>query len=177
LRNFQMIAAVAVVFGTLPSTARGAPTAPEAPFVASGEVDLHRGSAAYDATRVRGPSVNMALTKDGAWGGKLLQQDVRLTVTPDRISGAGVNLVVKRDATTISVEGLFVGTRVRVKATRDSLVATVGQRQVEATRGAQGYWYRTGGAPNLAVVEFKGTANDLPDVPMPQWIFALIGAI
>jgi hypothetical protein len=177
LRTLQMITALAVALGTFPSAAGAAPPAPEPPFVADGEVDLHRGSAAYDATRVRGPSVNMALTKDGAWGGKILQQDVRLEVTPDRISGAGVNLVVKRDATSISVEGLFAGTRVRVKATRDTLVALVGQRQVEATRGAEGFWYRTGGATNLAVVELKGTANKLPDVPMPQWIFALMGAI
>ena len=177
MRTVQMIIALAVAFGTLPSAALAAPPAPDAPFVAEGEVDLARGSASYDATRVRGPRVNMAVTKDGRWGGNLLSDDVMLEIKPDRISGAGVNLVVKRDPTTISVEGLISGIRVRVKATRDTLVARVGDRQVECTRSAEGYWHVTGGAANIAVIQLKGTANKLPDVPMPQWIFALIGAI
>ena len=65
----------------------------------------------------------------------------------------------------------------RVKGTRDTLVAKVGQSQVDCTRGAEGYWHLTGGATRSAVIQLKGTADKLPDVPMPQWIFALIGAL
>jgi hypothetical protein len=174
MRPFQLILAVVLAGGALPAVTLAAP---EAPFVAAGEVDYNRGSAAYDATRVRGPSVNMSVTKDGRWGGNLLGKDVMLDIKPDRISGAGVNLVVKRDASTLSVEGMISGIRVRVKATRDTLVARVGERQVDCTRGAEGYWHLTGGATRSAVIQLKGTADKLPDVPMPQWIFALIGAL
>lgn len=174
MRPFQLLLAVALAAGTLPAVTLAAP---EAPFVSDGEVDYNRGSAAYDATRVRGPSVNMSVTKDGRWGGNLLTKDVMLKIEPDRISGAGVNLIVKRDAKTLSVEGLISGIRVRVKATQTSLVARVGGRQVDATRAAEGYWYLTGGASRSAVIQLKGTADKLPDVPMPQWIFALIGAL
>jgi len=173
MRRSHLILALVLAAAALPARA----AEPEAPFVAAGEVDYNRGSAAYDATRVRGPSVNMSVTKDGRWGGNLLTKDVMLKIEPDRISGAGVNLVVKRDAKTLSVEGLISGIRVRVKATQTTLVARVGERQVDCTRATEGYWYLTGGATRSAVIQLKGTADKLPDVPMPQWIFALVGAL
>jgi hypothetical protein len=171
----RSLALLALAAATLPGLALAAPPppGPDAPFRSEGEV-VYRGSAAYDATRVRGPSVNMAVTRDGKWGGNLLEKDVMLTVTPERISGAGVNLVVSRDAKSLSVEGLVSGIRVRVKATQDTFVGRVGNRQIECTRGADGYWHLSGG---VAAIRFKGTADRMPDVPMPQWIFAVIGAI
>ena len=170
MRPLQMIVTLALVAGALPARAAD----PEAPFVASGEV-VYRTSAAYDATRVRGPNVNMAVTKDGRWGGNLLAKDVMLQATPEKITGAGVNLVVKQDATTVSVEGMISGIRVRVKATATTFVGRVGNRQVECGREADGYCYMSGG--RTSSMHFKGTANKWPDVPMPQWIFAVIGAI
>jgi hypothetical protein len=136
---------------------------------------VYRTSAAYDATRVRGPNVNMAVTKDGHWGGNLLTKDVMLKITPDRITGAGVNLIVKQDASSVSVEGMISGIRVRFKATAKDFVGRVGERQVECGREANGYCYMSGG--RTSSMHFKGTANNWPDVPMPQWIFAVIGAI
>jgi hypothetical protein len=147
---------------------------PNAPFVSTGEI-VYRTSAAYDATRVRGPNVNMAVTKDGHWGGNLLTKDVMLKITPDRITGAGVNLIVKQDASSVSVEGMISGIRVRFKATAKDFVGRVGERQVECGREANGYCYMSGG--RTSSMHFKGTANNWPDVPMPQWIFAVIGAI
>jgi len=177
MHPFHVIVALALAVGALPAAAREpAPPGGEAPFVSEGEV-VYRGSAAYDSTRVRGPNVNMALTRDGSWGGNLLRKDVLLQVTPDRISGAGVNLVVSRDANAISVEGLISGIRVRVKASRDSFVGRVGDRQVECTRSPDGIWFLSGGASRVAAIRFKGTADRIPDVPMPQWIFAVIGSI
>ena len=146
----------------------------EGPFVSTGEI-VYRTSAAYDATRVRGPNVNMAITKDGRWGGNLLAKDVMLKIAPDRITGAGVNLVVKQDADSLSVEGMISGIRVRVKATATTFVGRVGNDQVECGREPDGYCYLSGSRTNT--MHFKGTAKQWPDVPMPQWIFAVIGAI
>jgi hypothetical protein len=170
MRRSRLILALALAAAALPARA----AEPEAPFVSTGEI-VYRTSAAYDATRVRGPNVNMAVTKDGRWGGNLLTKDVMLKIAPDRISGAGVNLVVKQDATSVSVEGMISGIRVRVKATATTFVARVGERQVECGREADGYCYMSGG--RTSSMHFKGTANKWPDVPMPQWIFAVIGAI
>ncbi len=170
MRPFPVLVPLALAALALPALA----AEPEAPFVSTGEV-VYRTSAAYDATRVRGPNVNMAVTKDGHWGGNLLTKDVMLKVAPDRISGAGVNLVVKQDAASLSVEGMISGIRVRVKATATTFVGRVGDRQVECGREADGYCYMSGG--RTTSMHFKGTANRWPDAPMPQWIFAVIGAI
>ena len=170
MRRSRCLAALALAAPALPALA----AEPEAPFTSTGEV-VYRTSAAYDATRVRGPNVNMAVTKDGHWGGNLLAKDVMLKVAPDRISGAGVNLVVKQDATSLSVEGMISGIRVRLKATATTFVGRVGDRQVECGREADGYCYMSGG--RTSSMHFKGTANQWPDVPMPQWVFAVIGAI
>ncbi len=191
MRAFHAIFALALAVGTLSAAAEEPATPPPPPqpsagasgspagetaFVSDGEISTFRGSAAYDSTRVRGPRVNMALTREGLWGGNFLSKDVVLKVTPDRISGAGVNLVVSRDAKTISVEGLIDGTRVRVEATRDSFVARVGNRQLECTRGPGGIWSLSGQS-DIAAIYFKGNAGRMPDVPVPQWIFAVIGAL
>jgi hypothetical protein len=166
--------ALAALSFLAPSPARAA--GPEAPFVSTGEV-IYRNSAAYDATRVRGPTVNMALTRDGSWGGSILQKDVMLTVTPDRIAGAGVNLVVTRKDGTLTVEGLVNGIRVRLQASAGKFVGRVGSQQVESTREPGSDWYMNAGSGRQATIRFKGTAGQMPDVPMPQWVFAVIGAI
>jgi hypothetical protein len=170
MRPARILAALALASLTLPVAA----AEPEAPFNASGEI-VYRTSAAYDATRVRGPNVNMSVTKDGHWGGNLLTKDVMLKVAPDRITGAGVNLVVKQDANALSVEGMISGIRVRLKATAKDFVGRVGNRQVECSREPDGYCYMSGG--RTASMRFKGTASQWPDVPMPQWVFAVIGSI
>jgi hypothetical protein len=174
MRPFQLLLAVAAPALLVSAAPPARAAEPEAPFVSTGEI-VYRTSAAYDATRVRGPNVNMAVTKDGSWGGNLLAKDVMLKIAPDRITGAGVNLVVKQDATSISVEGMISGIRVRVKATATTFVGRVGDRQAECGREPSGYCYMAGG--RTSSMHFKGTANRWPDVPMPQWIFAVIGAI
>jgi hypothetical protein len=170
MRPAQILTVLALATLSLPARAGE----PEAPFVSTGEV-VYRTSAAYDATRVRGPNVNMAVTKDGRWGGNLLTKDVVLKIEPGRISGAGVNLVVTKDAKGLSVEGMISGIRVRLTATATTFVGRVGDRQVECGREADGFCYMSGG--RTSSMHFKGTANQWPDVPMPQWVFAVIGAI
>jgi hypothetical protein len=170
MRPSHLLVSLALAASAMPVLAAD----PNAPFVSTGEV-VYRTSAAYDATRVRGPNVNMALTKDGRWGGNLLTKDVMLKIAPDRITGAGVNLVVKQDKNSVSVEGMISGIRVRLKATATTFVGRVGERQVECGREADGFCYMSGG--RTSSMRFKGTANQWPDVPMPQWVFAVIGAI
>ena len=170
MRLSHLLVFLALAVSALPARAGD----PNAPFTSTGEI-VYRTSAAYDATRVRGPNVNMAVTKDGKWGGNLLTKDVMLKIAPDRITGAGVNLVVKQDKTSLSVERMISGIRVRLKATATTFVGRVGERQVECGREADGYCYMSGG--RTSSMHFKGTANQWPDVPMPQWVFAVIGAI
>jgi len=166
------IAALAVAVLSVAAPALGE----EAPFVSTGEV-VYRNSAAFDATRVRGPTVNMAITKDGRWGGSILQKDVMLKVTPDRISGAGVNLVVKKADGKLTVEGLVNNVRVRLEASANKFVGRVGTQQVESNREPGSDWYVNAGSGRQATIRFKGAAGQMPDVPMPQWVFAVIGAI
>ena len=173
MRTIRLVAAVLAA-----SLAAGPALAadPEPPFVSTGEV-VYRNSAAFDDTRVRGPTVNMSVTKDGHWGGSILQKDVMLKVTPDRISGAGVNLVVKKKDGTLTVEGLVNNVRVRLEASAGKFVGRVGSQQVESTREPGSDWYVNTGSGRQATIRFKGTAGQMPDVPMPQWVFAVIGAI
>ncbi len=152
------------------------PVAADETFRPIGEVQF-RASAAYDAAHVRGPNVNLSLTKDGRWGGSLLAADVMLDVKPDRIAGAGVNLVVTRKPDTLTVEGMASGIRVRLTATKDTLVGRVGNRQVEMSRSPDGYWPVTGGSERIAAIRFKGDADKVPDSAMPQWVFAVIASI
>jgi hypothetical protein len=173
MRTLRLAAAVlAASFVAAPALA----AEPEAPFVSTGEV-VYRNSAAFDATRVRGPTVNMAITKDGRWGGSILQKDVMLKVTPDRISRAGVNLVVKKKDGTLTVEGLVNNVRVRLQASAGKFVGRVGSQQVESTREPGSDWYVNAGSGRQTTIRFKGDAGKMPDVPMPQWVFAVIGAI
>jgi hypothetical protein len=75
------------------------------------------------------------------------------------------------------VEGTISGVRVRVNGTKDFFSARVGGSQVECKRAPDGTWFLAEGASRISVIRFKGTADRLPDVPMPQWIFAVIGAL
>jgi len=165
--------------GAAPAAAP-APTAPgpeaEPGYVPSGQVRL-RQSASYDATRVRGPNVNLTLTADGRWGGTVAGRPVRLQVTPERITGAGVNLVVSRPAGTLSVEGTWAGARVVVTATKDSFRARLGDQRVDLTRNPDGSWRQLSVSGEVLPVRFQGSADQMPDVPMPQWILAVIGAM
>jgi hypothetical protein len=172
MRPTKILVALTLALAAIPSLA----AEPEAPFVSIGEV-VYRNSAAYDATRVRGPTVNMSVTKDGEWGGNLLQKDVMLKITPDRISGAGVNLVVTRKPGSLAVEGMINGIRVRVTATTDKFVGRVGNAQVESNRHGTEGWFENAGSGRSTTMRFKADAGKMPDVTMPQWIFAVIGAI
>jgi len=187
----QLILALAIAVSSVPVMAEGpvaptgaapaaapAPAAPETEpgYVPTGEVRL-RVAASYNATRVRGPTVNLTLTPDGQWGGTVSGQPVRLRVTPERITGAGVNLVISRTAEQISVEGTWVGARARITATQASFQARIGQQQVDLSRRPDGSWAQRQTTGGVLPIRFTGSADRMPDVPMPQWILAVIAAM
>jgi hypothetical protein len=195
MRHLPMVLAVALVAGALPVAAPAsdpspkatapapeaapspAPASAEPAYVPAGEVQA-RLVASYDATRVRGPGVHMTLQSEGRWAGSIAGQSVRLQVTPGRITGSGVNLTVSRDAERITVEGAYVGTRVRITATRQSCEGRCGDRRLHATRREDGSWQQTlNTGSRVLPIGFRGSADRIPDVPMPQWIFAVMGAM
>lgn len=191
MRPSRLVLALALGLVAVPATAETpaapkeaapaaapAPAAPEVEpgYVPTGQVRLRQASS-FDATRVRGPNVNLTLTSDGQWGGTVARRPVRLQVTPQRITGAGVNLTVSRSAGTLSVEGTWDGSRVRVTTTKDSFQARLGDQQIDLARNADGSWRQRQVSGGVLPVRFQGSADQVPDVPMPQWILAVIGAM
>jgi hypothetical protein len=156
--------------------AAAAPAAAADAFTPTGEVRI-RLSASFDATRVRGPNTNLSVRSDGRWGGTLAGQSVRLQVTPTRISGGGVTLTVAKEADKLTVQGNAAGGRVRIIATKTSIDAQVGKRTFNATRDADGNWRQANQAAGATNFRFTGTAADPLAAPMPQWVFAVIGAL
>ena len=168
-------AAAPVAAPAAPAAAPAAPAADTA-FVPTGEVRI-RLSAAFDATRVRGPSANLSLRSDGRWGGTIAGQSVRLQVTPTRISGANVTLTVTRENDRLTVQGTSAGARVRIIATKTSIDAQAGERRFNATRDADGNWRQANMAGGATNFRFTGTAADPLTAPEPQWILAVIAAL
>jgi hypothetical protein len=167
-----------------PAPAPAAPAAAAAPapapaadaFTPTGEVRI-RLSAAYDATRVRGPNANLSVRTDGRWGGTISGKSVRLEVTPARISGANVTLTVTREADRLTVQGTSGGARVRIVATKTSIDAQFGKRTFNATRDAGGEWRQANQAGGATNFRFTGTAADPLTAPEPQWVLAVLAAL
>jgi hypothetical protein len=88
-----------------------------------------------------------------------------------------VNLVVKRAGGTLTVEGLVNNVRVRLEGSANKFVGRVGTQQVESTKEPGSDWWLNAGSGRQTTIRFKGDAGKMPDVPMPQWVFAVIGAI
>jgi hypothetical protein len=126
---------------------------------------------------VRGPNTNLTLASDGRWAGSIVGQAVRLQITPERISGAGVTLTVAREKDRLTVQGTAAGGRVRIVATRTSLDATAGRRTFNATRDADGNWRQANQAGGATNFRFTGSAVDPLTAPDPQWILAVIAAL
>ncbi len=156
------------------------PAAPaEAPFQPIGELLFSGGrSAAYSLHQVVGPSVTLAYSGDGKWAGTLDGRDVRLTASPGKLSGAGVNLFIVAEGDGIAVRGQWFQRQVSL---------AVGPRALSGRTGTSGLSYdlkRT--APNLwsgltsrgaASVEARGDAQRVPAAALPQFVLALLAAL
>ncbi len=133
---------LALAAAFLSATALPAAAQPD-PFEATGELRFHGygaigTSAAFDAQRLIGPTVNLTRRDDGTWGGDLAGQDMDLTVTATRVSGPNVNLILSRKGDRLDVEGLFFNTRFRVTVDAKRLTGRFGECSFDMTRRRDG---------------------------------------
>lgn len=70
--------------------------------------------ATFDGDRVVGPTVNMAVTPEGAWGGDLYGRNFVLQVSEGRLRGAAFELAVQWEGDELRLAGIVQGRRVNV---------------------------------------------------------------
>ncbi len=160
------------------------------PFEATGELRLHGygtvgSSAAYDAERLVGPTVNLTRRDDGTWGGDLVGQDMDLEVSEGRVSGPNVSLNVSRKAGRMEVEGIFFNRRFRVSLDAKRLQGRFGECSFDLVRKRGGAYVGDLGclrsrsafpATTRASLSLIGSAAD-PVPPMPQFALALVAIL
>lgn len=165
--------------GRVPAAVAPPPAGP-APeeFKPAGEVQLvgmsagiASSSAAFDAWRISGPRISVARVDASTWGGHVGDRDIRVSVRPGRISGAGMNVAVERAGDSLEIGGLFGEARVRFEITARRVRGSVGQRSYELVATAPGHYVGMG-----RILRLTGAAADLANPPMPQLALALIAA-
>jgi hypothetical protein len=134
----------------------------------------------YGRYRVVGPRTSLSVNQQGRWGGTLAGETVLLDVSDGRIRGAGVDLSVRRDGGALRVSGLWRNARLDMTFESDHIRGTPGGGCSLDLRPAGSITWRGFLAcptQDLAVFQLDGAAGDLPDVAMPQWLFAFLGAL
>ncbi|HEU4385258.1 MAG TPA: hypothetical protein VFR85_17370 [Anaeromyxobacteraceae bacterium] len=110
-----MAGAAAFACAGTPAVPVSMPTAGEAGgevmFLPLGTVGT---GATFDVQRVVGPTVNMALTPEGVWGGDLRGRNLVLEVSEGRLRGAGFDVAVQREGEALRLAGLVGNRRVNV---------------------------------------------------------------
>ncbi len=185
-RHGSFLAALAaLVLLPLPGAAQD-----KAPFEATGEIRLHGygtvgSSAAYDADRLVGPSVNLTRREDGTWAGDLAGQDMDLEISEGRVSGPNVSLTVSRKAGRTEVEGIFFNRRFRVSLDAKRLQGRFGECSFDLVRKRGGAYQGDLGclrarsafpATTRATLSLFGSAADAAP-PMPQFALALVAIL
>jgi len=137
-------------------------------------------SNSYGRYRVVGPTTSLGYTSQGRWGGRIGGDDVLLEAKDGRISGAGVDLFVTREGGAILVSGLWRRVRLDLTFTSDRIQGTPGAGCAIDLHPSSGTsWRGLYGCPNLepATISLDGAAMEVPDVAMPQWLFAFLGTL
>jgi hypothetical protein len=127
-------------------------------------------SASWGARRVVGPAIN--LTQDGPteWKGNIRDFDGVITVSENRISAAGLNIVVEWEKDGFEAQGLWDGKRVRIVFTPAKLVVRIDNRFQEMERVETDLYATVPQGPAVRV-----TGNAASPKPMyPQMILALL---
>ena len=140
-------------------------------FVATGEINIHSQNAAFDAVRVRRAGANISKRTDGSWGGVMNGQAVDVSVTPKRISGVEINMVLEEsggEKGTV-ITGQFHGNILRFEIGPKQALVRSANHSFTLTRGADGTY-----GPQGELV-LKGDAA-LPEPPWPQFALALLAA-
>ena len=190
------LAVVALVLATACATApRGVPLAMGGPAPTSidlsgsyrpeGEVFATFGRGAgvtnsYGRYKVVGPYTSLSRNLEGRWGGTLGGQSVLLDVEDGRVRGAGVELTVRRDGDALLVSGLWRNARMELELRPGHIGGTPGAGCSLDLRPSEGNSWRGFLAcpnPDVAIARFDGAASDVPDVAMPQWLFAFLGTL
>jgi len=193
--NRFLPAALLCTLAACATAPRGAPVAmdasrPTAMDLAStyrpdGEIYGQFGRAAgvtnsYGRYRVVGPTTSLSYTAQGLWGGRIGGDDVLLEAKDGRISGAGVDLRVTREGGALLVSGLWRRARLDLTLTDVRIQGTVGGGCSLDLHPASGTsWRGLFGCPgpDQAAIALDGAAMEVPDVAMPQWLFAFLGTL
>jgi hypothetical protein len=193
--HLVVAATVLALAGCATAAPRGTPVAMDASpplameassaYVPDGEVFASFGRSAgttnsYGRYRVVGPATSLAVTSQGRWGGTIGGQPALLEARAGRISGAGVELQVTREGEALLVSGLWRGARIQLSFTKEKIQGTPGGGCSLDLRPGDGTSWRGFLAcptPDVAVIRLDGAAMEVPDVAMPQWLFAFLGTL
>ncbi len=143
--------------------------ASERPFEPTGAVQYLARGAAFSATRVVGPNVNLSKRADGSWGGRLLDQPVDVNEYENRIGGVDFTLQLVATPTGQLVTGQWKGESIRFEL--DQAMVRVRAGGESFTLGAHG----PGHYGAAGEFELSGDAARAAP-PFPQLAFAMIGA-
>jgi hypothetical protein len=135
---------------------------------------------AYGRWRVVGPTASLSVNAQGQWGGMLKGDPLLVTARDGRISGAGVDLDVRRDGRVVRVQGLFRQQRIDLSLSDDAVSGTPGGGCSLELKPAEGMrWTGILGCPatETLAMELRGAAGSLPDVPQPQWLLAFLAGL
>ena len=161
-----------VLFALLTGCATMAPL-PETQteFVPTGEITLSSMGAAFDSVRVRKPNVNLTKRADGSWGGVLGTSGIDVSVTPKRVTGVGLTLVLEEsggEKGTI-ITGQWQGNIVRFEFGPDQALIRTSKFNATMARSSPTTFGPRG------ELQLKGEAA-LAEPPWPQFALALLAA-
>lgn len=80
--------------------------------------------ATFDDARVMGPTVNMAATPEGVWGGDVRGRNFVLQVSEGRLTGAAFEVAVEQEGDALHLAGIVDGRRVNVRLSPRRLQGT-----------------------------------------------------
>jgi hypothetical protein len=140
--------------------------------------------ASYDEERIVGPGVNLEQSEGGAWSGDIGGNTVELEVDKERLTGAGVSLVVKQEKDQLVVRGNLFSRRLWLEFGAKKVSGRVGDCSIDLKHKSPGLYTGNIGCsrgtqtPQTARAELRldGTATDAKP-PLPQFALALVSVL
>lgn len=156
-------------------------TAGEVVFRISGGIST---GASYDGERVLGPVVNLEEGEGGGWVGDIGGNPVDLEVSDERVTGAGVDLFVKREKSQLVIRGSLFNRRLWLEVGAKKVSGRAGDCSIDLKWKSPGLYVGNIGCsrgtqtPQTARAElrFAGTAVD-PTPPLPQFALAIVSVL
>lgn len=140
-------------------------------FVPTGEISLRSNGASFDAVRVRKPNGNLSKRSDGSWGGVLSGQAIDVSVTPKRVAGVNLTLVLEESGGPKGtvITGQFQGSILRFEIGPEEARIRTPNHSMTLARSSPNTFGPRG------EFELKGDAA-LPEPPWPQFALAMLAA-